>query len=155
MCSCRSARSARAATRTRTTSRLTKDKREVARRPDTAAIPTAWDYAPAPESREVVHLQDRYGLYIGGQFVEPLSNERYTTIDPAREEPLAEVAQAGKADGDRAGKAAREADAERWSTVRPSERAKYLFRIAPIPQERSREFAVLESKNGGKPIRES
>src|SRR6266513_893546 len=155
MCSCRSARSAPAATRTRTTSRLTKDKREVARRPDTAAIPTAWDYAPAPESREVVHLQDRYGLYIGGQFVEPLSNERYTTIDPAREEPLAEVAQAGKADVDRAVKAARAAYAESWSRIRPSERAKYLFRIARILQERSREFAVLESMNGGKPIRES
>jgi len=134
---------------------LTKDKREVARRPDTAAIPTAWDYAPAPESREVVHLQDRYGLYIGGQFVEPLSNERYTTIDPAREEPLAEVAQAGKADVDRAVKAARAAYAESWSRIRPSERAKYLFRIARILQERSREFAVLESMNGGKPIRES
>src|SRR5256884_1368382 len=155
MCSCRYARSAPAATRTRTTSPLTKDKREVARRPDTAAIPTAWEYAPAPESREVVRLEERYGLYIGGQFVEPLSNERYTTIDPAREEPLAEVAQAGKADVDRAVKAARAAYAESWSRIRPSERAKYLFRIARILQERSREFAVLESMNGGKPIRES
>jgi len=134
---------------------LTKDKREVARRPDTAAIPTAWEYAPAPESREVVRLEERYGLYIGGQFVEPLSNERYTTIDPAREEPLAEVAQAGKADVDRAVKAARAAYADSWSRIRPSERAKYLFRIARILQERSREFAVLESMNGGKPIRES
>jgi aldehyde dehydrogenase (NAD+) len=134
---------------------LTKDKREVAHRSDSAAIPTGWDYSPAPESREVVHLEERYGLYIGGQFVEPLSNERYTTIDPAREEPLAEVAQAGKADVDRAVKAAREAYAERWSAIRPSERAKYLFRIARILQERSREFAVLESMNGGKPIRES
>jgi aldehyde dehydrogenase (NAD+) len=134
---------------------LTKDKREIARRPDTAAIPTAWEYAPAPESREIVRLQDRYGLFIGGQFVEPLSGERYTTIDPAREEPLAEVAQAGKADVDRAVKAARAAYAESWSRIRPSERAKYLFRIARILQERSREFAVLESINGGKPIRES
>jgi len=134
---------------------LTKDKREVARRPETAAIPTDWEYSPAPESRELVHLQDRYGLFIGGQFVEPLSNERYTTIDPAREEPLAEIAQAGKADVDHAVKAARDAYAERWSVIRPSERAKYLFRIARILQERSREFAVLESMNGGKPIRES
>src|SRR5437879_4398219 len=155
MCSCRYARSAPAATRTRTTSRLTKDKREVARRPGTAAIPTAWEYAPAPESREVVRLQERYGLYIGGQFVEPLSNERYTTIDPAREEPLAEVAQAGKADVDRAVKGARSAYAQSWSGIRPSERGKYMFRIARILQERSREFAVLESLNGGKPIRES
>ena len=134
---------------------MTKDKREVARRPETAAIPTGWEYSPAPESRELVHLHDRYGLFIGGQFVEPLSNERYTTIDPAREEPLAEIAQAGKADVDHAVKAARDAYAERWSVIRPSERAKYLFRIARILQERSREFAVLESMNGGKPIRES
>ena len=134
---------------------MTKDKREVARRPDAAAIPTAWEYAPAPESRDVVRLEERYGLFIGGQFVEPVSGERYTTIDPAREEPLAEVAQAGKADVDRAVKAARTAYAESWSRIRPSERAKYLFRIARILQERSREFAVLESLNGGKPIRES
>jgi aldehyde dehydrogenase (NAD+) len=134
---------------------LTERKREVAHRPEAAAIPTGWEYSPAPESRDVVHLQERYGLYIGGEFVEPLSNERYTTIDPGREEPLAEVAQAGKADVDRAVKAAREAYAERWSAIRPSERAKYLFRIARILQERSREFAVLESMNGGKPIRES
>src|SRR5438128_10798396 len=154
-CSCRYIRRRPAATRTRTTPPLTDRKREVARRPDTAAIPTAWEYAPAPESREVVRLEDRYGLYIGGQFVEPLSNERYTTIDPAREEPLAEVAQAGKADVDRAVKAARGAYADSWSRIRPSERAKYLFRIARILQERSREFAVLESMNGGKPIRES
>ena len=99
---------------------MTKDKREVARRPETAAIPTGWEYSPAPESRELVHLQDRYGLFIGGQFVEPLSNERYTTIDPAREEPLAEIAQAGKADVDHAVKAARDAYAERWSVIRPS-----------------------------------
>src|SRR5438445_318970 len=132
-CSCRYERSAPAATRTRTTSPLTDRKREVARRPDTAAIPTAWEYAPAPESREVVRLEDRYGLYIGGQFVEPLSNERYTTIDPAREEPLAEVAQAGKADVDRAVKAARGAYADSWSRIRPSERAKYLFRQAELP----------------------
>src|SRR5438132_2619315 len=155
MCSCRYARSAPAATRTRTTSPLTKDKREIARRPDTAAIPTAWEYAPAPQSGEIVRLQERYGLSIVGMYVEPLSNNRYTTIDPAHEEPLAEVAQAGKADVDRAVKAARAAYAESWSRIRPSERAKYLFRIARILQERSREFAVLESINGGKPIRES
>jgi len=116
---------------------------------------TAWDYAPAPESRDIVRLQERYGLFIGGKFVEPLSGERYTTIDPAREEPLSEVAQANKADVDRAVKAARGAFDGTWSKLRPSERAKYLFRIARILQERAREFAVLESLNGGKPIRES
>jgi aldehyde dehydrogenase (NAD+) len=134
---------------------LTKEKREIAHRAVPAAIPTAWDYAPAPEARDLVQIQERYGLFIGGKFVEPRSGERYTTIDPAREEPLAEVAQAGKADVDRAVRAARNAFANGWSGLRPSERAKYLFRIARLLQERAREFAVLESINGGKPIRES
>ncbi|HUG06764.1 MAG: aldehyde dehydrogenase family protein [Chloroflexota bacterium] len=116
---------------------------------------TAWDYAPAPEARDIVRIQERYGLFIGGKFVEPFSGERYTTIDPAREAPLSEVAQANKADVDRAVKAARGAFEGTWSKLRPSERAKYLFRIARLLQERSREFAVLESLNGGKPIRES
>jgi len=116
---------------------------------------TAWDYAPAPEARDIVKIQERYGLFIGGKFVEPGSGERYTTIDPAREEPLSEIAQAGKADVDRAVRAARDAFANGWSGLRPSERAKYLFRVARLLQERSREFAVLESLNAGKPIRES
>src|SRR5256886_6664216 len=155
MCLCRSARSGRADIRTRPISPLTKDKREIARRPDKAPMATAWDYAPAPEARDIVKIEERYGLFIGGTFVEPASGERYTTIDPAREEPLAEVAQAGKADVDRAVRAARDAFANGWSALRPSERAKYLFRIARLLQERSREFAVLESIDGGKPIKES
>jgi aldehyde dehydrogenase (NAD+) len=134
---------------------LTERKRDVARRSDVAPIPTSWDYAPAPESRDIVRLEKQYGLYIGGAFVEPVSKERYTTIDPAREEPLAEIAQAGKDDVDRAVRAARGAFEDGWSWVTATERAKYLFRIARILQERSREFAVLESMNGGKPIRES
>ncbi len=134
---------------------MTERKQDVARRADTAPMATAWDYAPAPEARDIVRIQERYGLFIGGKFVEPLSGERYTTIDPAREEPLSEVAQANKADVNRAVKAARGAFEGSWSKLRPSERAKYLFRIARILQERSREFAVLESLNGGKPIRES
>src|SRR5204862_7355287 len=104
---------------------------------------------------EVGQREERYGVFVGGQFVEPRAGERCTTVDPAREAPLDEVAQAGKADVDRAVKAAGAACAESWSRIRPSERAKYLFRIARILQERSREFAVLESMNGGKPIRES
>src|SRR5207237_1132613 len=121
-CSCRSGRSGPGATRTRTTSPLTKTKREVARRPASAAIPSGWEYAPAPESRDIVRVNESYGLYIGGEFVEPLSNERYTTIDPSREEPLSEIAQAGKADVDRAVKSAREAYAERWSNLRAGAR---------------------------------
>src|SRR5260221_14653814 len=126
-----------------------------ARKKDAAAIPAAWDYAAAPESKDIVKTADHYGLFIGGKFVEPLSKQRYTTIDPAREEPLSEIAQAGKADVAKAVRSARDAYANRWSKLRPSERAKYLYRIARILQERSREFAVLEPRNRGNPIRQS
>jgi aldehyde dehydrogenase (NAD+) len=113
-----------------------------------------WTYAPAPESRAIVSFEERYGLYVGGETVEPRSGEWFTSISPATEEPLAEVAQAGPEDIDAAVGAAR-AGFETWSELRPSERAKYLFRIARILQERSRELAVAESLDGGKPIKES
>jgi aldehyde dehydrogenase (NAD+) len=118
-------------------------------------VPSGWDYAPAPEARDIVTLQERYGLFIGGELVDPKSGEYFSTLDPSTEEPLAEVAQAGKEDVDLAVRAARDAYENGWSDVSPAERAKYLFRIARILQERSREFAVLESLNGGKPIKES
>jgi aldehyde dehydrogenase (NAD+) len=105
--------------------------------------------------QEIVKLEDRYGLFIGGQFVQPRSGEYYETLDPSSEDPLAEIPQAGSEDVAIAVDAAREAFADGWSAATPVERAKYLFRIARILQERSREFAVLESLNGGKPIRES
>ena len=111
-----------------------------------------WDYAPAPESREIVQLQERYGHYIGGQWLE--AAETYTTIAPSTEEPLAEVGQGTVAEVDAAVGAARDAFPV-WAALRSAERAKYLFRIARILQERSRELAVLESLNGGKPIKES
>jgi aldehyde dehydrogenase (NAD+) len=113
-----------------------------------------WAYAPAPESRAIVQFQERYGLFIGGELVDPASGEWFTTASPANEEPLAEVAQAGAEDVGRAVAAAREAFAG-WAKLRPAERAKYLFRIARILQERSRELAVAESLDGGKPIKES
>ncbi len=121
----------------------------------TAPVPAEWTYAPALESRDLVTLEERYGLFVGGEHVEPLSGEYFPTIDPSTEEPLAEVAHAGVEDVDLAVGAARDAFENGWSEVSPSERAKYLFRIARILQERSREFAVLESLNGGKPIQES
>ncbi len=124
-------------------------------RQSTALGTVEWDYAPAPEARDIVTLQERYGLFVGGELVDPRSGEWFATIDPSSEEPLAEVAQAGPEDVDLAVQAAREAFSNGWSDIAPSERAKYLFRIARILQERSREFAVLESLNGGKPIRES
>jgi len=114
-----------------------------------------WEYASAPESREIVRLQDRYDLFVGGRFVEPKSGRYFETIDPATEEPLAEVAEAGEEDVDLAARAAREAFEERWCDLRGKERAKYLFRIARALQERSRELAVLETLNNGKPIKES
>jgi acyl-CoA reductase-like NAD-dependent aldehyde dehydrogenase len=123
------------------------------RKQDRAPVPSEWTYAPAPESRDVVQLQDRYGLFIGGDWVEP--RETYTTISPATEEPLAEVGQATPEEVDLAVSAARGAFENGWAELPASERAKYLFRIARILQERSREFAVLESLNGGKPIKES
>jgi aldehyde dehydrogenase (NAD+) len=116
---------------------------------------TAWEYAPAPESKDIVRLRDRYGLFIGGAFVKPASGRYFTTIDPATEEPLAEVAEGGPEDVDAAVTAARTAWDSGWRKLPGRERAKYLFRIARALQERSREFAVLESMNGGKPIKES
>src|SRR5947207_6742 len=128
---------------------------ELEHRGERAPIPSAWEHAPPPESREIVELQERYGIFVGGEFVEPRSGDYYETLDPASEEPLAEIPQAGPEDVALAVESARDAFENGWSAASPAERAKYLFRIARILQERSREFAVLESLNGGKPIRES
>ncbi|HEX3057468.1 MAG TPA: aldehyde dehydrogenase family protein, partial [Gaiellaceae bacterium] len=117
------------------------------------AVPDDWTYAPAPESRDIVRLRERYGLFVGGEWI--AAKETYETISPASEEPLAVIGQASAADVDSAVTAARTAFANGWSSLPGSERAKYLFRIARILQERAREFAVLESMNGGKPIKES
>ena len=113
------------------------------------------EYAPAPESRAVVDIKSTYGLFIDGDFQDPRSDEAFKTVNPATEEVRASVAVAGPADVDRAVAAARRAQAEVWGPMRPAERAKYLFRIARLIQERSRELAVLESLDNGKPIRES
>jgi aldehyde dehydrogenase (NAD+) len=115
---------------------------------------TPFEYAAAPESTDVVRLRDRYGLFIDGEFVDPKSGRFFTTISPATEEPLAEIAEAGPEDVGRAVEAARAA-AGSWRALPGSERAKFVYRIARQLQERSREFAVLESMNGGKPIKES
>ena len=128
---------------------------DIEKRQDRSPVPSAFDYAPAPESRDVVTLEDRYGLFVGGEWVEPKSGEYEQTISPSSEEPLAEVAYAGPEDVALAVDAGREAFQNGWSDISPAERAKYLYRIARILQERSREFAVLESLDGGKPIRES
>jgi aldehyde dehydrogenase (NAD+) len=114
-----------------------------------------WGYAPAPEATDHVKLREEYGLLIGGRWVEPLSGSTFKTINPATEEVLAAVAEGGEEDVDAAVRAARTAYTKVWSKTSGAERAKYLYRIARILQERSREFAVLESMNGGKPIKES
>ncbi|HLU73126.1 MAG TPA: aldehyde dehydrogenase family protein [Nonomuraea sp.] len=112
-----------------------------------------FEYAPAPESRDVVDLKPSYGLFIGGEFVDG-SGPSFKTVNPATEETLAEVACASADDVDRAVRAARKAF-DAWSGLPGAERAKYLFRIARLIQERARELAVLESLDNGKPIRES
>jgi aldehyde dehydrogenase (NAD+) len=113
-----------------------------------------FEYAPAPESRGIVDIKASYGLFVDGEFVDG-SGSSFKTISPATEEVLAEVAEADAADVDRAVKAARRAYSRVWSRMPGSERAKYLYRIARIIQERGRELAVLESIDNGKPIKET
>ncbi|WP_410656423.1 aldehyde dehydrogenase family protein [Amycolatopsis sp. lyj-112] len=113
-----------------------------------------FEYAPAPESRDIANLKPHYRPFINGEFVDG-SGEPLKTINPATEEVLAEVGTASTSDVDTAVKAARKAYTGVWSKMPGSERAKYLFRIARLIQERSRELAVLESLDNGKPIKES
>jgi len=112
-----------------------------------------WDYDPAPE-RLPVRIPERCDLFIGGKFVAPRSRKRFETMDPAEDRPLSQIAAAGPADVDAAVEAARSA-LPKWARLAPAERARHLFRLARRIQERSRELAVLESIDGGKPIRES
>jgi aldehyde dehydrogenase (NAD+) len=116
---------------------------------------TDWTYAPAPESADHARIDPQYGLFIGGEFVAPRARGYFETINPASEKALARVARADARDVDRAVVAARRAYERVWSKLRPAERGKYLYRIARMLQERAREFAVIESLDGGKPIRES
>ncbi|MFI5843692.1 aldehyde dehydrogenase family protein [Catenuloplanes sp. NPDC051500] len=115
----------------------------------------AFEYAPAPESRSVVEIKPSYGLFIDGDFTAPRDGGVIKTVNPATEEVLSEVAEAGEADVDRAVAAARAAFENVWGPMPVAERAKYLFRIARLVQERARELAVLESLDNGKPIKES
>ncbi|QGN45474.1 aldehyde dehydrogenase family protein [Micromonospora sp. WMMD558] len=114
-----------------------------------------FEYAPAPESRSVVDIKPSYGLFIDGEFVDPTDGGTFKSVNPATEEVLAEVAEGGAGDVDRAVRAARTAYEKVWGPMPGRDRAKYLFRIARIIQERSRELAVLESLDNGKPIKES
>jgi aldehyde dehydrogenase (NAD+) len=113
-----------------------------------------FEYAPAPESRSIVDIAPSYGLFIDGEFVDG-TGEPFKSVNPATEEVLTEVSSGSAADVDRAVAAARRAFTRVWGPMRPADRGKYLFRIARLLQERAREFAVLESLDNGKPIRES
>ena len=114
-----------------------------------------FEYAPAPESRSIAKIEKDYGLFINGKFQAPHSKKRFETINPATEEVLSKVSFADEIDVDKAVKAARTAYSKVWSKLSGKERAKYLFRIARLLQERAREFAVVESLDNGKPIRET
>ena len=112
-----------------------------------------FEYAPAPES--IVDIRSSYGLFVNGEFTDPIDGERFKTINPASEDVLAEVVAAGPADVDAAVAAARRAYENVWRDLSGRDRAKYLYRLARLIQERARELAVLESIDNGKPIRES
>lgn len=128
------------------------DRRRAERRLD---FGHAWDYAPAPEGTDHVRLASRYDLFIDGRFEAPVAGRYFETINPATEARLAEVADADERDVDRAVAAARRAYDEVWGRMAPLERGKYIYRIARVIQERARELAVVESLDGGKPIKES
>lgn len=116
---------------------------------------SARKFAPAPESRSSATIQPHYDLFINGKFEKPSGKKYFDTINPATGEKLAEVAEANAADVDKAVKAARNAYEKVWKKIPPKERGKYIYRIARMVQERAREFAIVETLDGGKPIRES
>jgi aldehyde dehydrogenase (NAD+) len=115
----------------------------------------AWDYAPSPEATDHVKIQPRYELFIDGKWRAPKSGKYFDTISPSTEQKLSEIAEASAADVDLAVTAARNAYENVWSKMRPAERAKYIFRISRAIQEKARELAIVESMDGGKPIKES
>lgn len=115
---------------------------------------TPWEYSPSPENTSHINLKKQYDLFIGGKFVKPDSKRYFDTINPATEEKIAEIAEANEKDVDSAVKAARKAF-RKWNKIPAKERGKYIYRIARMIQERAREFAIIESMDGGKPIHES
>ncbi len=117
-------------------------------------VTPTWEYAPAPEARDIVTIEPSYGLFIGGEFVAPRDGSTFKTVNPATEEVLAEISAAGTGDVDAAVASARRAQ-RGWARRPAAERAKYLYRLARTIQERSRELAVLESIDNGKPIKET
>lgn len=132
-----------------------KDQRLKPTSPSRLDFNAVWEYADAPQSADFVELREQYNLFIGGKFVAPESGRYFDSINPASEEKLASIAEANEKDINKAVTAARKAYKNEWSQLSGRERGKYVFRLARLIQERAREFAVLESMDGGKPIRES
>ena len=116
---------------------------------------TTWSYAPAPESKSAASINKQYDLFINGEWQKPSGKKYFDSINPATEEKLSEVADANAADVDKAVSAARNAYDKVWKKMPAKERAKYIFRIARMVQEKARELAIIETLDGGKPIRES
>lgn len=116
---------------------------------------SGWTYAEAPQDSDHVEIKGRYGLFVDGSFIDPEKGRYFDSVNPATEEVLSEIAEATQQDVNKAVDAARKAYEKKWSKLQPKERGKYIFRIARLIQERAREFAVIESMDGGKPIRES
>jgi len=141
---------------TKKSSKVTRKKAPAKKKTTTPKSKTfVFNYAPAPESKAIVNIKSKYQHYIDGEFVAPESGKYMDTINPATTEVLAKVAVGNEKDVDKAVKAARKAFNGTWGQMSGAERGKYLFRIARILQERAREFAVLETLDGGKPIKES
>ena len=113
-----------------------------------------WSYSEAPESKNHICLKDRYDLFIDGEFIKPNSKQYFDSINPATDKVISKIAMANKKDIDLSVKSARKAF-KSWSKTSGTERAKYIFRIARMIQEKAKEFAIIESIDGGKPIRES
>ncbi len=132
---------------------MSKKKQEISTDPK-LDFTTDWAYAPAPEDSKHISLKPQYDLFIDGKFVKPNSKKYFDTTNPATEQKIAEVAEADEKDVDKAVKAARKAF-DKWSKIPAKERGKYIYRIARLIQERAREFSVIETMDGGKPIRES
>jgi aldehyde dehydrogenase (NAD+) len=114
-----------------------------------------WDYGSALESTDHIQLKNRYDLFINGEFVPAVDGKYFNTINPSNERKIAEVAEANKEDVEKAVASAQKAYQKTWSKMHPKERGKYIYRIARLLQERAREFSVIETIDGGKPIRES
>ena len=121
---------------------------------DSSEFKASWTYDEAPEGTDHIQVKKQYDLFIDGKFVKPVKGNYFDTINPSNNQIIASVAEASSEDVDKAVKAARKAF-KSWSSITGKERGKYIFRIARLIQERAREFAVIESLDGGKPIRES